>query len=356
MESYTAIGLMSGTSLDGIDVALIRTNGTDQVEFGPALTVDYDVSFVKRLRKHLGATSGCEELEQDLTLLHVKAVKALLDQENLKSTDIDVIGFHGHTLHHDPAKGITVQIGDGALLAKQLGISVVNDFRSQDVRAGGQGAPLVPIFHQALVGSQNEVSSPVAVVNIGGVANVTWVGDDLLAFDTGPGNAPLNDWVQRHTEQNMDRNGVLAEKGTVNAGVLRVLLENSYFDKLPPKSLDRDDFKVDLKGLNLEDGARTLTAFIAKSIAKAKDFFPTPVNTWVICGGGRLNPVLMEMLQNEIEAKVMSADDLGWDGDALEAQAFSYLAVRHKRGLPITFPNTTGVKEPLSGGVLHIPT
>ncbi|PCI41814.1 MAG: anhydro-N-acetylmuramic acid kinase [Rhodospirillaceae bacterium] len=352
MKIYTAIGLMSGTSLDGIDVALLKTNGSDYVEFGPALTVDYDDAFAARIREKLGTTENFEDLEKSLTLLHAYAVKALLAQANLKPADIDVVGFHGHTLHHNPAKGVTVQIGDGALLADQLGISVVNDFRTQDVRAGGQGAPLVPIFHQALVNSQQ---SPMAVVNIGGVANVTFVGDDLLAFDTGPGNAPLNDWVHRHTGQNMDRDGALAAKGTVKAKVLQKLLDHAYFEQQPPKSLDREDFKADPKGLSLEDGSATLTAFTAKSIAKAETFFPTPVNAWVICGGGRLNPVLMKMLQNEVEAKVMSADDLGWDGDALEAQAFAYLAVRSIESLPITFPATTGVKSPLSSGTLHKP-
>ena len=371
---YTAIGLMSGTSLDGIDAALIKTNGTDIVEFGPSLTVPYDDSLGGQLRGCLGNKTRDTNVERELTLRHEHAVNALLSKAGLSNTAIDVVGFHGHTVHHDPANAMTLQLGDGALLANRLGIAVVSELRSQDVALGGQGAPLVPIYHAALVQNHNQLDTPVAIVNIGGVANVTWVGpgvgpgvgpefgpqgvepdqDNLLAFDTGPGNAPLNDWVQRHTGQSMDTNGEIAAAGAVNQGVLAKLMDHAYFDLIPPKSLDRQDFQASAcDGLSLEEGAATLTAFTAQSIAKAAAFFPTPVSTWIICGGGRLNPTLMNTLQTELEACVISADTLGWDGDALEAQAFAYLAVRNLQNLPITFPKTTGATCPSPGGTLH---
>lgn len=356
---FTAIGLMSGTSLDGIDAALIKTNGVDVVEFGPSLTIAYDEAFATELRKCLGTTKRGGDVERTLTQLHVVAVQAVLDKANVSASDIDLIGFHGHTVHHNPKAGLTVQFGDGALLAEKTGIAVVCDLRSQDVLAGGEGAPLVPIFHAALVHSQSKIAPPTAVLNVGGVANVTWIGkgaDDILAFDTGPGNAPLNDWVLRHTGQAMDQDGNIAASGAVNLDVLKILMDKVYFDQKPPKSLDRQDFQGSkCEGLSLQDGAATLTAFIAHGVAKAQTYFPTPVTTWIVTGGGRLNPQLMRNLQDLLDGDVRSADDFGWDGDAMEAQAFAYLAVRSKRGLPITFPTTTGVKEPLSGGTLHLP-
>jgi len=360
---YTAIGLMSGTSLDGIDVALIKTDGEELVEFGPSMTVEYDAEFKGRLRRILGpagrAAPGADDVERRLTLRHADAVQAFLDREDLDAGDIDVIGFHGHTVHHDPHNGVTIQLGDGELLADWLQIPVVSDFRSRDVSSGGEGAPLVPVFHRALLKSTPNVKMPAAVLNIGGVANVTWVGegeDDLLAFDTGPGNAPLNDWVRGHTEEDLDRDGAYATAGIVNEDVLRVALSHDFFDRKPPKSLDRQEFCRDCaKDLSLEDGAATISAFIAQASARAMEHFPRPANTWIVTGGGRLNPVLMKTLRDATGADVRSADGVGWDGDALEAQAFAYLAVRSERWLPITFPTTTGVSEPLTGGTKNHP-
>lgn len=218
----------------------------------------------------------------------------------------------------------------------------------------------MPVFHRALLKSAPDVKLPAAVLNIGGVANVTWIGegqDDLLAFDTGPGNAPLNDWVRSHTGDDLDRDGALAAAGTVNEEVLAQILKHEYFDRKPPKSLDRQEFCRDCgQGLSLEDGAATITAFIAHSAARAVEHFPNPANTWIVTGGGRLNPVLTKTLREATGADVRSADGIGWDGDALEAQAFAYLAVRSERWLPITFPTTTGVAEPLSGGTTNHPS
>ena len=361
---FTAIGLMSGTSMDGIDAALIKTDGKDFIEFGPSLTVPYEDAFKDSLRRVLGplgrAAPGVVEVERNLTLLHADAVRSLLARAELGAADIDIVGFHGHTIHHDPKNAITVQLGEGAMLADWLGIPVACDFRSRDVAQGGQGAPLVPVFHAALVRAHPEVTRPAAVLNIGGVANVTWVGeaqDDLVAFDTGPGNAPLNDWLRNHSGEDMDRGGALAAQGNVDAAVLARLLDEDYFDRAPPKSLDRQDFaKADCSGLDPADGAATLSAFIAHAVGRAQPFFPRPAKTWLVTGGGRLNPVLMANLRDVLDVDVRSTDGLGWDGDALEAQAFAYLAVRAERWLPITFPTTTGAPEPLSGGFVHQPS
>ena len=361
---YTALGLMSGTSLDGIDVALIKTDGEDYVEFGPSMTVPYEQDFRDRLRRVLGpagrAAPGADRTERRLTLIHADAVQAFLEREKLEPGDIDVIGFHGHTVYHNPQNGITVQLGDGELLANWVSIPVVNDFRSRDVNSGGEGAPLVPVFHKALLKSAPEVELPAVVLNIGGVSNVTWVGEgenDLMAFDTGPGNAPLNDWVRIHQSEDLDRDGIMAAKGQVHEDILKKMLANDYFDRKPPKSLDRQDFcRECVHDFSLEDGAATITAFIAHSIARGAEHFPQPAKSWIVTGGGRLNPTLMNMLRDATGANVQSADSFGWDGDALEAQAFAYLAVRADRWLPISFPATTGVSEPMSGGTMSHPT
>jgi anhydro-N-acetylmuramic acid kinase len=358
---FTAIGLMSGTSMDGIDAALIKTDGENVIEFGPSLTVPYEETFKDSLRRVLGPAGrtapGAGDTARQLTLHHADAVQSLLARADLDAGDIDIVGFHGQTVHHDPKMGLTVQLGDGQLLADWLGIPVACDFRSRDVAAGGEGAPLVPVFHAALARAHKDVSLPAAVLNIGGVSNVTWVGEnDLMAFDTGPGNARLNDWVRAHTGVDMDKDGKLAAKGKVNETNLNDLLAHEFFKRTPPKSIDRQEFCRDCTSdLSLEDGAATITRFIVLSIADAAKFFPKPVNTWIVTGGGRLNPEIMKGLRETLKVTVRTADGLGWDGDALEAQAFAYLAVRTERWLPVTFPTTTGAPEPMSGGQVFHP-
>jgi anhydro-N-acetylmuramic acid kinase len=265
-----------------------------------------------------------------------------------------VIGFHGHTILHRPQEGRTWQIGDGALLAAETGIDVVADLRGNDVALGGEGAPLVPLFQAALAA---DLPRPLAVVNIGGVANVAWIGPGegaVLAFDTGPGNALINDWVEQRGHEPLDRDGALALAGRVDEALLARLLDHPYFDRRPPKSLDRDDFSAaPVAGLSLEDGAATLTAFTAGAIARAAEHFAAPVRRWLVTGGGRHNPTLMATLAARVEAPVQPVEAVGWQGDALEAQAFAYLALRSLAGLPLTLPTTTGVSRPASGGRLH---
>ena len=351
-----AIGLMSGTSCDGIDAALIHTDGTSVDDFGPTTELSYDVAFRARLQSCFGGKGPVAAVERELTERHADAVRQLLAEAGCQPSEIAVVGFHGQTIHHAPAQRQTVQIGDGALLAKLTGIDVVNDFRSADVRAGGQGAPLAPVYHLARA---QPLAKPVAVLNLGGVGNVTWIGEDstLIAFDTGPANALLDDWALRHTGTPLDVDGALAKSGQPSAAALTKLKSDPYFAMPAPKSLDRQHFKrlADgaLAGLSAADGAATLVAFTVWSAAEAVRTFPKPAREWLVCGGGRLNPVIMQGLRASLSCPVRSVDEVGWNGDALEAQAFAFMAVRSLRGLPLSFPGTTGVPQPMTGGRYH---
>ena len=358
-KTFTALGLMSGTSLDGIDVALIKTDGENFVERGPSATFQYDEKQQSLLKHALidavpisdrtQRPGSLSDIEQQLTEWHAVAAQKFLHECALSPSNIDVIGFHGQTVIHRPELHLTVQLGDGAALAKTLGVQVVYDMRAADVAAGGQGAPLVPAYHQALA-----KNAPIAFVNIGGVANVTYVGanGELLAFDTGPGNALVNDWVHKRTGAIHDEGGQLGLRGKTSIPHLQTAMQHHFFNQRPPKSLNRNSFAtLDFNDLTLEDGAATLTAFTVHSIAKANDWFPTPVNRWIICGGGRHNAAIMQGLKSILK-NVESAEQAGLNGDSLEAEAWAFLAVRSLRGLPITFPGTTGVDKELTGGVL----
>ena len=360
-----AIGLMSGTSLDGIDVAMLRTDGEAVVERGPARTYPYSESQRQLLKGAIAeartlidrnARPGCLALaERQLTDWHALAVESFSAECNLNLGEIDVIGFHGQTVIHRPEIGLTVQLGDGPALARRLGRPVVYDMRGADVAAGGQGAPLAPVYHQALAASVDK--RPVAFVNIGGVANVTWIGGDgsLLAFDTGPGNALLDDWMLKHAGLARDHNGALAALGHIDHGVLAQFTGDAFFEKAPPKSLDRNSFAaMNIAVLSPADGAATLTAFTARSIAMSRDWFPQAPELWVICGGGRHNATLLKSI-GSLLGDVRTAEQAGFDGDAMEAEAWAYLAVRALKGLPLTFPGATRVPQPTTGGVLCEP-
>jgi anhydro-N-acetylmuramic acid kinase len=354
-----ALGLMSGTSVDGIDVASIETDGERVFSFGPTLTVVYADEVRRTIRAAFGAdtpSAATEVAERAVTEAHAAAVRQWSAAHGVALATVDVVGFHGQTLTHRPEKHFTWQIGDGAMLARSLGVRVVNDMRSADVAAGGQGAPLVPVFHAALA---RDLVRPLAVVNIGGVANVTWIGEDesLLAFDTGPGNGPIDDWCARRAGQRFDRDGALAASGKVDRTRLERWVEHRYFARKPPKSLDRGDFNERwADGLSVADGAATLTRATARSIAMAARHFPAPAKRWIVTGGGARNPTLMAAIAGEARNPVVPAASLGWDGDSLEAQAFAFLAVRSLRGLTFTYPTTTGVPRPLTGGRLHLPS
>jgi anhydro-N-acetylmuramic acid kinase len=383
-KTMRAIGLMSGTSMDGIDVALIETDGENAVQRGPSHTLPYDAAFRAALAQAIeearglsdrNGRPGClRDVELALTERHAAAVAQFLAQHALNPAEIDIAGFHGQTVLHkkvvekvyvratgpdtsrvdvaEHAHMLSVQLGDGPLLAKLTGIDVVYDLRAADCAAGGQGAPLVPVYHRALAAKLPE--RPVVVLNIGGVANATWIGGDgaLIAFDTGPGNALIDDWMARRAGASVDADGRTAATGRIDEDALTTLLTHQYFGGPPPKSLDRNAFSPEpLAGLSLEDGAATLTAFTAASIARAREHFPEQPHLWVISGGGRRNKTLMAMIAERVEAAVAPAEAAGMNGDAMEAEAWAYLAVRSLHGLPITFPGTTGAPKPLSGGV-----
>lgn len=353
---HLAIGLMSGTSLDGIDAALIRSNGVQAESYGTPLACSYTEAERNNIRaalvraKELGHPDRQDELidraEKQITERHGALVEELLRQNSLTHTDIKAVGFHGQTLLHCPQEGWSWQVGDGALLARRLDIVVVNDFRRRDVSHGGQGSPLLPIYHQCLFGGGGDI----AVINIGGVGNMTLIrGDDLLAFDTGPGNALIDDWVYHKSGKRFDDGGKIAAQGTIDEALVARWMDHPYFRKKPPKSLDRNSFETPgLDELSLADGAATLTAFTLESLLH---FDPGPVDKWVICGGGRHNDTLMKMLRNRVSVPV----ELFENGDFIEAEGFAYLALRHLRGLNITFPGTTGIKQPSPGGILHQP-
>ena len=386
-----ALGLMSGTSLDGIDVSLVTTDGESHVVRGPAMTLPYTpeiralllaaIEDSKDIKDRRDRPAHLPHAERELTELHAAAVSHFLRKQGISRDQIDVIGFHGQTVLHRPmtqkfigttqpktildtpsvvpflADGmITVQLGLGEKLADLTRIPVVYDMRAADVAAGGQGAPLVPVYHQAVTAKLPQ--RPVAVVNIGGVANVTWIGRDgrLLAFDSGPGNALIDDWMRAKVAFDFDADGEMAAQGKINSAVLHEYLNSAYFKSSPPKSLDRNSFSLDpVAALGAEDGAATLTAFTAETIARARQHMPEEPELWIISGGGRRNQTLMSMLAGLVHHAVVPAEAAGLNGDSLEAEAWGYLAVRCLKGLPITFPGTTGVLAPMRGGLLAKP-
>jgi len=361
---YCAIGLMSGTSADGVDAAYIETNGHGFVEAGEAVVVPYTADFRRRLLAVMGKSEGpsLPEIEKELTELHAQAVDILLTQMGKTAADIDVIGFHGQTIFHAPQEGRTLQIGDGAALAATTGIDVVNDFRSADVAAGGQGAPLVPLYHAAIASAWPK---PCAIVNIGGVANVTYIDnrhsresgnlETIYACDTGPGGALIDDAMQELLGLPHDQDGAIAASGKVNEALLTAWLADEFFARPAPKSLDRNHFKnkIQIGDLMPDEVAATLTEFTAHSIAASAVLFSAPPQLWIITGGGRKNHHLMQRLAATTIAPVRDISEMGFNGDALEAQAFAYLAVRHKLDLPLSLPTTTGVPVPTRGGKFY---
>lgn len=355
--------MMSGTSFDGVDAAIVRTNGATIESLGKTYAAVYHDSLRKKIRALIHRKHSINillEIRDELAVEHARVVKDLLHKANLKNSDIDLIGFHGQTIYHNPAKKKTLQIGNAALLATLTQINVISDFRSQDVANGGHGAPLVPFYHQAIC---QDLEKPVAVLNIGGVANVTYVGHDhLLAFDTGPGGALLDDWIHEKEKKHFDDEGKIARRGIPNEHLLDDLMKNPFFRKQPPKSLDRNKFKSIMKkisAMTLEDGASTLTHFIARSVNDSQKFFPSKPKKWIICGGGSKNLFLMDLLKKKYDFDTINLENFrafknhAIDPDFVEAQAFGFLAARSHYNLPLSIPTTTGVSEKMSGGAFY---
>jgi len=364
----TAVGLMSGTSLDGVDVAMIETDGKRVQAFGPSGYRPYTESERRLLRQALAeavhlpqreARPGIlREAERVVTVAHAEAVANFTAHNRIAFEDIDIVGFHGQTVLHRPAKGMTVQIGDAAALAKAIHIPVMHDFRAADVAAGGQGAPFVPVYHRALAQSL-EREGPIVVLNIGGVSNITYIdgGDILIACDTGPGNALLDDFIYRVTSQPFDCDGRMAAQGVADEAWIARALDHPFFALPPPKSLDRNDFaSLVLRDVAPADGAATLTALTAAAIARVVPLLPKRPESWIVAGGGARNLSMMRMLRERLSpASVEAADALGWSTDSIEAQAFGFLAARGLKGLPLSYPATTGVPIPMTGGVIARP-
>lgn len=360
---WCALGLMSGTSLDGIDVAVIETDGERVLRRGFPATYPYSDAVRDKVRASLAEAAAIDVrtarpgrlamLEQYLTELNAEAAQNYLADHQIPPETIDVVGFHGQTVLHRPESGLTVQLGDGGLLARRLGLPVVYDLRAADMAAGGQGAPLAPAYHRAIAADIAE--RPLGVLNLGGVANVTWIGADgsLIAFDTGPASAMIDDWVSAKFGQAYDADGTLAARGRVHEDIVADWLAHPYFGEAPPKSLDRNAFSLDpVADLPALDGVATLTAFSAAAVAAGLRHLPTPPALWIVSGGGRRNTTLMSMISDRVGAPARPAEAFDLDGDGVEAEAWAFLAVRSRLGLPITYPGTTGVRAPLTGGVL----
>jgi anhydro-N-acetylmuramic acid kinase len=357
-----AIGLMSGTSMDGVDVAMIETDGQKIITLGRTGFFPYGEADRALLRRAIAEAAKLTDrrarpgllglADAMITHRHAEAVEAFLAAESLSPDRIDLIGFHGQTVLHRPERGLTVQIGDGHALAERLGITVIYDFRAEDVAQGGQGAPLVPVFHRALA-SLAGFAEPSVFINIGGVANLTLIipGEEPVAYDTGPGNALIDDLILKRRGLPFDRDGAVAASGQTDMVIVESLLDHPFFSAPPPKSLDRNGFsgKV-VERLTTEDAAATLTAFTAASIARAFGHLPQVPSRAIVCGGGARNKTIMRELSDRLPCPAIPTEAFGWSSDAIEAQAFAYLAVRCQKNLPITFPMTTGVKSPLSGG------
>ena len=346
--------------MDGIDAALLKTDGNAYVERIDGVSIPYDPEVRAMIEAVLGRTEDYDgavlKAEQAITRAHAAAVDWLLSKSGYQPQDVDLIGFHGQTIFHDPDNKFTWQIGNGAMLARLTQIDVINDFRSDDVAAGGQGAPFLPLYHKALIQSA-EVSLPVAILNLGGVGNVTYIDhDNIVAFDTGPANALIDDWVSDKLDRDYDDEGLIARQGRVDDDLINKWMTAPYFTKQPPKSLDRDEWQREgLGSLSATDGAATLTEFTVQSVASAIEHLPTEPKTWYVTGGGRHNLYMMERLQTVTRASVKSVDDLGWNGDLIEAEGFAYLAVRSHKNLPLSLPTTTGVPAPQTGGRYHKP-
>ncbi|WP_375690557.1 anhydro-N-acetylmuramic acid kinase [Pseudooceanicola sp. LIPI14-2-Ac024] len=351
-----ALGTMSGTSLDGVDAAVVETDGETIFGFGESGYREYSAGERAVLRAGLGRWPGEEGVAAATEVVQAAHLDIMSGFE-----DIEIAGFHGQTLAHEPRGRGTHQVGDGAALARALGVPVVWDFRSTDVRLGGEGAPLAPFFHFACarwIGAEK----PLCFLNLGGVGNVTYVDPSkatpeaegaLLAFDTGPANAPINDLMQERRGQPYDRDGALAAGGEVVAGALELFLDDPYFSRMPPKSLDRNAFAemvTLVRELGDADAAATLTGMSAAAVLRGMEHCPRPPERLLVTGGGRKNPVLMEMMAVALDCPVVPVEDVGLDGDMLEAQAFAHLAVRVARGMATSCPSTTGVRMAVGGG------
>ena len=364
-KNFIALGLMSGTSADGIDIAILTTDGKAKIKLGTSGYYPFSKSFITKIKsifkKKLNIDKSKKqkkiiEIENEFTQLNFIVINKFLTKNKINKQKIDVIGFHGQTISHNPASGYSWQIGNSQKLADLLNVKVVSNFRENDIKNGGQGAPLTPIFHYYLT---KKMKKKICFINLGGISNITYFNhrsktslNNMLAFDAGPCCSLIDDWVSKNSNNKFDNFGLLARKGNVKKEIIHNFLKKPYFSKLPPKSLDRGFFSLSLlRKLNIEDGAATLSYLVANSLLKAFDYFPNNPNLCILSGGGRLNKFLVELISNKLKkSKILLAENYNWNGDSIEAHAFAYLSVRKLLNLPITFPKTTGIKKPLTAG------
>lgn len=357
----TAIGVISGTSMDAIDVSIVESDGRDRLSFGAGAGYPYPAETRSALQALISAperamSEPLEELEAAVTAAHLEAVRRFIAEQKLDPARIDLVGLHGQTVYHRPDLRFTRQLIDGPAVAAALGIPTVDRFRYADVAAGGEGAPLAPLYHRALAQGMEQ---PVMVLNLGGVGNVTYIdGEDVIAFDTGPASAILDDFVLKRRGEAYDADGMLAASGTVREDLVADFMTNPYFQRPAPKSLDRNDFHRRaqvVETLSDADGAATLAAFTIESVVDALRHVPKPPRRWLVTGGGRLNRHFMQRFEARLGVPVEPVEAAGWDGDVIEAQTFAYLAIRSVKHLPLSLPGTTGVPAPLTGGRLNLP-
>ena len=365
------LGFMTGTSLDGVDMAVLETDGETQLTFGPwaemPMPVETRAALEETIKAALTWPRGeaepaiFDEARRAIVECHFQTASEFLAHNGLTFQDFDALGVHGQTvLHERPkggVKGRTIQLFDGQAFADLTGVPVVCDFRQADIEAGGEAAPLMPVYHQALV-ENARLELPLVVINLGGVANITAISDKgLMAMDTGPANGLMDQWMRRHDRGDFDHEGRIAASGKVHADILAVYMAHDYFKTAAPKSLDRYDFNLQaIEGMSFEDGLATLSAFTLASLLAGIKLTGVTPETVILAGGGRHNRHLVAQIKTALApAKVLLAEDLNWRGGALEAEGFAYMAVRSLKGLPISFPGTTGVKTPLSGGRVSFP-
>jgi anhydro-N-acetylmuramic acid kinase len=353
-----AVGSISGTSMDGIDVALVETDGEDLVRPGPGATYPYPAPLRRDLLDLIADPARAEHdplaaIEAAVTDSHADAIAAFLAAQRLTRREVKLVGLHGQTILHRPERRFTRQLGIGARAAARLGIDTVSRFRHADVAAGGEGAPFAPLYHRALA---RALPQPLIVLNLGGVGNVTYIdGETVIAFDTGPASALIDDWVLNRRGLSFDAGGSLAASGTPDAAILAALMSNPFFARPAPKSLDRNDFHQRagiVAPLSDADGAATLAAFTVEATAAALRHVPQAPLRWLVTGGGRRNAHFMTLLRRRLGVAVDPVEAVGWDGDFIEAQCFGFLAVRSRKGLPLSLPTTTGVPRPMTGGEL----
>ena len=361
-RNFFSLGLMSGTSMDGIDVSIIKSDGDQYVEIIDDLYLEYENRLKIKLRKIINLCSSKDQflkiskdihvIEKAITHYHAKACKLIIEKN--KEIKLDLIGFHGQTVMHKPQEGYSIQIGDSKLLSKLTNTTVVSNFRENDILNGGQGAPLTPLYHQLIL-NKIKLNPPLALINIGGISNISYMKeyDKIIGFDAGPGNYLIDKWIKLKANLEFDKDGLIAKSGKVNKDLLKKLLCDSYYKKKPPKSLDVKDFDFQsINQLSLQDGLATLSMLTVESIIMAINSFEKYPNKILVSGGGRKNKFIFNNIKKNIKSSILLIDEFNFDGDFIESQAFAYLAIRSYLKKYITYPNITGVKKPSLGGTI----